>query len=88
MRIFYSAVKQGCILFYFDSKTTIQIVPLYCAALVFFRKIILTGCCLVTRTVKLISTDPYINVYIIHRLLPSLCIGENHGTVFEWIIIL
>ena len=37
-------------MFYFDSNTTIP-------ALVFFRKLILTGCCLVTRTVKVISTD-------------------------------
>ena len=43
-------------LFYFNSKTTISSVPLYkCVA--FFGKLILTECCLVTWTVKVISTD-------------------------------
>jgi len=48
--------------------------------------VILTECCLVTGTVKVISTDPYINEKIIHSLFPSLCIGENHGTVLEFLL--
>jgi len=52
--------KTRVLMFYFDSKTARPIVPLKWAALV-FRKLILTGCCLVKRTVKVISTDPYIN---------------------------
>ena len=43
-------------LFYFNSKTAISSVPLYkCVA--FFGKLIFTECCLVTWTVKVISTD-------------------------------
>jgi len=44
-------------MFYFDSKTARLIVSLYCTALVFFRKLIWTGCFLVTWTVKVISMD-------------------------------
>ena len=44
-------------MFYFVSKTAILIVDLKSAALVFFRKLLLTGCRLVTQTVKVISTD-------------------------------
>jgi len=43
--------------FYFNSKTARPIVLLQSTAIVFFRKLILTGCCLVTVTVKVISTD-------------------------------
>jgi len=42
-------------MFYFDSKTARPIVPLYCAAIVSFRKLILTGCRLVSRNVKVIT---------------------------------
>ena len=65
VRIFYSQVQ----MFYFNSNTARQIVHLLRAAL-FFRKLILTGCCLVTQNTT-----------------PSLCIGENHGTVLECYII-
>ena len=48
-----------------------------------FRKLILTGCCLVTRTVKVISTDPYINGKIIHSSFPSLSIGKKSRDRFR-----
>ena len=44
-------------MFYFDSKTE-DWLCLYNALQLFFRKLNMTGCWLVTRTVKVISTDP------------------------------
>ena len=74
VRIFYSAIKHG-----YRCFISILSVPLLYAALVF----ILTGCCLVKRTV--ISNkhgprartrgpwkQPYINGYIIHSSFPPL----------------
>ena len=33
--------------------------------------------------IKSVETAVHTNVYIIHSSYPSLCIGENHGTVLE-----
>jgi len=69
----------------FASKTEDRLC-LYNALHFIFRKLILTGCCLVTRTVRVISTDSSINGEIIHSSFPSLCLGDNHGTVLEIIL--
>jgi len=74
VRIFYSQVQ----MFYFNSNTARQIVHLLRAAL-FFLKLILTGCCLVTRNVKAISTDlehglkSVVKAYCINKTLLLLC---------------
>ena len=44
-------------MFYSDSKTERPIVLYDALHKFFFRKLILTGCCLVTRTVNVINTD-------------------------------
>ena len=55
VRIFYAVIKHGyrC----FISIIRLQYRLCLCNALHCFRKLILTGCCSVRRTVKVISTD-------------------------------
>ena len=55
VRIFYAVIKHGyrC----FISIIRLQYRVCLCNALHCFRKLILTGCCLVTRTIQVTSTD-------------------------------
>ena len=62
VRILYSAIKHGNRCFVSILR---RLLKTNCVSIMrctsFFRKPILTGCCLVTRTVKVISTDLFIN---------------------------
>ena len=71
--------------FYHDKTDCASI--MHCTRL--FRTLILTGCRLVTRTVKVTNTDlehglkSYFIVRIKHDSFLSLCIGENHEKIIE-----
>ena len=82
VHIFYSAIKHRLRCFNLILRRQDRLC-LYNALHQFFGKLILTGCCLVTRTVKVIRTDPYINGKIIHSSFPSLCIGKKSLRPFQ-----